>query len=52
VKGIIPYVYPRKRVICGFKMPFVIQEHRNEKNYKGRIVVGGPWDFFKSRICE
>jgi hypothetical protein len=22
------------------------------EKYKGQIVVGGPWKFFKSKICE
>jgi len=45
MKGIKPNVYPRERVIHAFKMPSIIQEHREERNTRDELLFGDHGNF-------
>jgi hypothetical protein len=51
VRGIRSKVYPRERGIHVFQAPSIVQGHRKKKNPRDFFIIGGPWKFFKSKIC-
>jgi hypothetical protein len=42
VKGIRSKIYPREGVIHVFQAPSTIQEHREEKNPRDKLLLVGP----------